>query len=39
MGNTADVSVCGDPRLVEIARNRIAELEQKWSRFVTTSDI
>ena len=39
MGNTADVSVCGDPRLVEIARNRIAELEQKWSRFLPSSDI
>lgn len=39
MGNTADVSVCGNSQLVEIARRRIDELEQKWSRFLPSSDI
>lgn len=39
MGNTADVSVCGDPCLIETAQRKIADLEQKWSRFLASSDI
>lgn len=39
MGNTADVSVFGNSRLVEIAQHRIDELEQRWSRFLPSSDI
>ncbi len=39
MGTTAHVLVVGDQRLVEQAQRRIADLEQKWSRFVRTSDV
>lgn len=39
MGNTADVTVVGDPALLEFARIRLAALEQLWSRFIATSEI
>ena len=39
MGNTADVTVVGDPALLEFARVRLAALEQLWSRFIATSEI
>jgi thiamine biosynthesis lipoprotein len=39
MGNTANVTVIGDPKLIEVARRRIDELESRWSRFRASSDI
>jgi FAD:protein FMN transferase len=39
MGNTADLTVIGDPSLHEIARARLEELERRWSRFIASSDV
>lgn len=39
MGNTADVTVIGDPSLLGIARVRLEQLEQRWSRFISSSDV
>ncbi|MEJ6514388.1 MAG: FAD:protein FMN transferase [Acidimicrobiia bacterium] len=39
MGNTADVTVIGDPSLLGVARVRLEELEKRWSRFISSSDI
>ncbi len=39
MGNTADLTVIGDPSLLGIARFRLAALEQHWSRFIASSDV
>jgi len=39
MGNTADVTVIGDPSLLGVARVRLEQLEQRWSRFISSSDI
>jgi thiamine biosynthesis lipoprotein len=39
MGNTADITVIGNPSLLEVARVRLGELEQHWSRFISSSDV
>jgi thiamine biosynthesis lipoprotein len=39
MGNTADITVIGDPSLLEVARVRLEQLEQRWSRFISSSDV
>ncbi|MEI7882532.1 MAG: FAD:protein FMN transferase [Actinomycetota bacterium] len=39
MGNTADLTIIGDPSLLGVARVRLEELEQRWSRFISSSDI
>lgn len=39
MGSDAHVVVVGDPSLVDVARARIDALEEKWSRFVPTSEV
>lgn len=39
MGNTVNLTVIGDSDLTLVARRRIDELESRWSRFRTTSDI
>ena len=39
MGNTADLTVIGDPSLLGVARVRLDELEQRWSRFISSSDV
>jgi len=39
MGNTADLTVIGDPALLGVARVRLNELEQRWSRFIESSDL
>jgi FAD:protein FMN transferase len=39
MGSDVHVVVVGDHRLLEMARARIDDLEQKWSRFVPGSEI
>lgn len=39
MGNTVNLTVIGDPRLADIARRRIDQLESRWSRFRSASDI
>lgn len=39
MGNTADISVIGDTYLLDVARRHIDDLENKWSRFLASSDI
>ena len=39
MGNTADLTVVGDPSLLGVARVRLEQLEQRWSRFISSSDI
>ena len=39
MGNTADLTVIGDPLLLGVARVRLDELEQRWSRFISSSDV
>ena len=39
MGNTADITVIGDPSLLGIAQIRLGELEQRWSRFISSSDV
>jgi thiamine biosynthesis lipoprotein len=39
MGSEAHVIVVGDPALVDHARRRIEDLEQRWSRFLPDSEI
>ena len=39
MGNTVNLTVIGDNSLVEYAREQIEALEQRWSRFISSSDI
>ncbi|MGN6695154.1 MAG: FAD:protein FMN transferase, partial [Aquihabitans sp.] len=39
MGADAHVVVHGDPLLAEVARCQIAELEQRWSRFLPDSEV
>jgi thiamine biosynthesis lipoprotein len=39
MGNTTDLTVVGDPSLLGVARVRLKQLEQRWSRFISSSDI
>ena len=39
MGNTANIVVIGEQHLLRTARLRLADLENKWSRFVGTSEI
>jgi thiamine biosynthesis lipoprotein len=39
MGSEAHVIVVGDPGLLTLARRRIEDLEQKWSRFRASSEI
>ena len=39
MGNTADVTVVGDVRLIDTAKAQLQKLEQLWSRFISTSEI
>ena len=39
MGNTADITVIGDPSLLEVARVRLEQIEQRWSRFISSSDV
>lgn len=39
MGTTAHVIVVGDPSLAAFARRRVEQLEQRWSRFIPTSEI
>lgn len=39
MGSEAHVIVRGEPHLLNVARARIEELEQRWSRFIPTSEI
>ena len=39
MGNTVNLTVIGDSDLTLVARRRIDELESRWSRFRSTSDI
>jgi thiamine biosynthesis lipoprotein len=39
MGNTANIVVIGEQHLLHTARSRLADLENKWSRFIDTSEI
>lgn len=39
MGTTAHVVVVGDSPLVDAAFARLADLEQRWSRFIPTSEL
>lgn len=39
MGNTANIVVIGEQQLLQTARLRLADLENKWSRFIETSEI
>ena len=39
MGNTADLTVIGDPALLGVARVRLEQIEQRWSRFISSSDV
>ena len=39
MGNTVNLTVIGDHKLVDVAKRRIAEIESRWSRFIRTSDV
>lgn len=40
MGSTCDVTVVGGPPgLCELAHRRVHELEQRWSRFIATSEL
>jgi thiamine biosynthesis lipoprotein len=39
MGNTANIVVIGEQHLLRTARLRLADLENKWSRFIDTSEI
>jgi thiamine biosynthesis lipoprotein len=39
MGNTANIVVIGDQQLLHQARVRLVDLENKWSRFIDTSEI
>ncbi len=39
MGSDAHIVLDGDPRLLDVAQRRLAELEARWSRFLPTSEI
>jgi thiamine biosynthesis lipoprotein len=39
MGSAAHVVVTGDAALVDLARRRVADLEQRWSRFLPDSEV
>jgi thiamine biosynthesis lipoprotein len=39
MGSDAHVVIVGDPVLLELAERRVADLEQRWSRFLPTSEV
>jgi thiamine biosynthesis lipoprotein len=39
MGNTANIVVIGEQQLLHAARMRLTDLENKWSRFIDTSEI
>ena len=39
MGNTAKIVVFGEQDLLQIARFRLVDLENKWSRFIDASEI
>jgi FAD:protein FMN transferase len=39
MGSDAGVIVVGDPRLLDVARARIDQLESRWSRFIAESEV
>jgi thiamine biosynthesis lipoprotein len=39
MGSDAHLVVVGDPYLLDIGRQRVEDLEQRWSRFLPTSEI
>ncbi|HEX9969259.1 MAG TPA: FAD:protein FMN transferase [Acidimicrobiales bacterium] len=39
MGTTAHIVVLGDGRLLDHAVARLADLEQRWSRFIPTSEL
>jgi thiamine biosynthesis lipoprotein len=39
MGSSAHVIVNGDPGLLEVARERIEQLEARWSRFIPSSEV
>jgi thiamine biosynthesis lipoprotein len=39
MGNTANIVVIGEQQLLHAARMRLSDLENKWSRFIDTSEI
>ena len=39
MGNIANIVVIGDQQLLHQARVRLVDLENKWSRFIDTSEI
>lgn len=39
MGSTAHVVVVGDPALLEVARDRLHDLEARWSRFRPSSEL
>jgi thiamine biosynthesis lipoprotein len=39
MGTVAHVIVVGDPNLAFFARARVDDLEQRWSRFIATSEV
>jgi thiamine biosynthesis lipoprotein len=39
MGNTTNIVVIGEQHLLRTARLRLADLENKWSRFIGTSEI
>jgi len=39
MGNTVNITVIGQDELVSYARHRLNELEQRWSRFISSSDV
>jgi thiamine biosynthesis lipoprotein len=39
MGNTVNLTVIGHDELVSYARQRLTELEQRWSRFISSSDV
>jgi thiamine biosynthesis lipoprotein len=39
MGNIANIVVIGEQHLLRTARLRLADLENKWSRFIGTSEI
>ena len=39
MGSDAHVVIVGDPVLLDVARRRVDDLEQRWSRFLPDSEI
>jgi thiamine biosynthesis lipoprotein len=39
MGSDVHIVVVGDQRLLEQGKQRIEELEQRWSRFISTSEV